>query len=422
METGAQDTSSRISAGINTVFVVLGITFLLLVLLNVASGVWLSTEQGAGHTERFGKIYEPKSEYGQSVYQKIFGEDREAANQARRDSPWLAPHPVLHFISEPVKNENFHMGLEGLRYEPGWTDEFVKAQLKDHPKLVFAFGGSTMLGHGLAGNQTISFYLNELLKDEGALVFNFGSQAYDQIREIDKLLYLLRRGYRPWKVFFLDGWNDIAGSFRSNLRSGDNIVWHGFSRNKGEIAYTNYDIARKPRTAKLFAKTLPMMRVVENLKTRSQVDSYMVLDRDPFVREFDFREAAYIHSHWTTFTSKHSEHLNNSAIKRLQGNIEFVRQLEKSFGFSSSFFFQPVGIFDKKNPFIDQVSWDYDGHKYLYALNNKIKTSIKNNELNMVDISDVLLESPYIAYVDAAHYSPKANQALAQVISAEILK
>ena len=69
------------------------------------------------------------------------------------------------------------------------------------------------------------------------VVLNFGAQAYDQRTETDKLIYLLRRGYRPTKVVMLDGWNDLFLA-RSNMRAVDRVVYHGFAQGRGEIAFT----------------------------------------------------------------------------------------------------------------------------------------------------------------------------------------
>ena len=146
-------------------------------------------------------------------------------------SPAMVMHPTLPFATQRIENRYFRVGLEGIRYEPGWSDEDVRALLAGSRPLIFAFGGSTTLGHGLAADETWPHMLNGILGANvgpastatGPVVINFGSQAYDQRTEIDKLIYLLRRGYRPSKVVMLDGWNDLFIA-RSNMRAVDRVT------------------------------------------------------------------------------------------------------------------------------------------------------------------------------------------------------
>ena len=141
----------------------------------------------------FDAVVGPHTAKGQELLSKVFGVTWDEAIKYHDLSPGFAMHPVLNFITFPVTNDHFAIGTEGVRLEPGWNDEFVKRTLLRDKGLIFLLGGSTVLGHGVGTDHTISYFMNKTLGARGT-VLNFGSQAYDQHRGIEKLIYLLRGG------------------------------------------------------------------------------------------------------------------------------------------------------------------------------------------------------------------------------------
>jgi hypothetical protein len=128
-------------------------------------------------------------------------------------------------------------------------------------------------------------------------VVNFGAQAYDQRTEIDKLIYLLRRGYRPTKVVMLDGWNDLFIA-RSNMRAVDRVVYHGFAQGRGEIAFTPGGIINRPSYLHLLLEYSPLQQLIRRLQEVPLRVEAVKFDRDAFVDGFDFREADFAFRHW----------------------------------------------------------------------------------------------------------------------------
>ena len=118
-----------------------------------------------------------------------------------------------------------------LVLDKGWTDESVRALLDSPRKLVFLMGGSTTLGYGVSGDETISWYLNAAAGSAGGFTaVNLGSQAYDQHREIEKLSYLLRAGYRPRQ-----GWAWMTIGFAALSLGPFIYVVDGNYANRGEL-------------------------------------------------------------------------------------------------------------------------------------------------------------------------------------------
>lgn len=79
---------------------------------------------------------------------------------------------------------------------------------------VFVFGGSTTFGYGVADDQTIPAYLQELLSKSGSgtrrvAVYNFGTAFLYSTPERILFEQLLQGGAKPDLVIFIDGINDF---------------------------------------------------------------------------------------------------------------------------------------------------------------------------------------------------------------------
>jgi hypothetical protein len=70
---------------------------------------------------------------------------------------------------------------------------------------IWFFGGSTTFGYGVADSETIPAQLESLIKQP---VINFGSAFYYSAQETFMLSSLLKSGFKPSAVIFLDGLNE----------------------------------------------------------------------------------------------------------------------------------------------------------------------------------------------------------------------
>lgn len=395
----------------------LGAATFLFVLANVIATRYINPMVGSSDTV-FHRILGPESSEGIPVLKKIFGStsDEEALSRNRM-APNFEMHPDLHYMTARVSNAHYRIGLEGVRYDAGWNDDEVK-KLLAAPRGVFLFGGSTMMGHGVSGNETISWYLNQLNDKNNAPALNFGSEAYDFQRAAEKLAYLLRVGYRPKNVVFLIGWNEINLSARSNMRWQDKVVFHGFSANRGEVAYTPNG-ATQLNYRKLLADSLPIIQYLRN-KQIGGCPININPERDPFVDGFDFREAYCQFNDWEDFAQAHGDLLREQVRLSLKAHIDFIEGLSKAFGFGVTIVFQPMGLFDSQNLFVPARARESKGYKYLEMLQNDIRHEIGAGKLRMIDGSDWLEELKVDRYVDVAHYSPGANRLLAHKLNALI--
>jgi len=338
-------------------------------------------------------------------------------------SPTFAAHPTLSFITEPINNTYFHIGYEGIRYESGWGDSNVVSLLTGTRPLIFVLGGSTTLGHGLASDETWPYFLNTILANGGRqpapIALNFGAQAYVQTLELAKLIYLLKSGYRPNTVIFLDGWNDLFMA-RSNMRLADQVIFHGFASGHGEIVFTPGAIIGKPNTLALFLQSLPVYRLLQEMKrVPHSIDSIRPA-RDAFADGFDFREADYLHFHWAEFGELHRERYKQLIVENYRGNLKLLQALASEYGFRVLVFYQPIGLLDSSNSFVSPLARQAPGYRYLAELNDTVRKAISSGHLQMIDISDALNSLNEVRYIDVAHYTPAANRELARVIATHL--
>lgn len=410
------------TACLKFILLMIGATAILFVLMNLAAQFFIDRLSHATPNSLFNLVLQPDSQIGIPVLKNIFnvGTKEEALERAK-SAPSFEMHPGLHYMTARANNKHYRIGLEGIRYDEGWDDQFVRNTLDSGKPLIFLMGGSTVLGHGVSANETISSHLNKLLApSKQATVLNFGSQAYDQQRAIEKLVYLLREGYRPQQVIFLDGWNDLAGLARSNMRWQDKVIFHGFAVNRGKIAFTPEAHIGAVNMTRLFVESLPITRAIERRNWQSINVDTIKSSRDPFIDGFDFAEADWMFFNWEIYAQRNKERLKTEIIESYKNNLRMINGLSKAFGFKVSVIFQPFGLFDDSNPFVPLESRKTESYKFLEAVNTLVRSEIKNGNLPMIDASNVLSDLNEHRYVDVAHYSPSANMRLAKHMSALI--
>jgi hypothetical protein len=409
-----------------SVVLTIGAVAILFVGTNFAARYWLPTPSWP--SDVLAAVDWPGSAASKELYRRVFKLSDNDDPMARFNaSPAIVMHPTLPFATQRIENRYFRVGLEGIRYEPGWSDEDVRALLAGSRPLIFAFGGSTTLGHGLAGDETWPHMLNGILGANagpagtatGPVVINFGAQAYDQRTEVDKLIYLLRRGYRPGKVVLLDGWNDLFIA-RSNMRAVDRVTYHGFAQGRGEIAFTPGGIINRPSYLHLMLEYSPLQQLIRHWQGGRRGTETMKFDRDAFVDGFDFREADFAFRHWATFGEHHLERYKGEIVEYYRANLKLLKALADAYGFGLHAFYQPNGLLDDANPFVRAQARGAPGYRYISELVASARAAIARGEVSMIDISDALANMPGPRYLDIAHYSPESNAVLARAIAAHM--
>jgi hypothetical protein len=404
----------------------LGISLLAFGLINALIGAVFLKEPTAAQPDLFSVVSQPGSPMGLDYYRRLFSLGPSEDPMARfKASPKIVQHPVLPFATETLKNQFFHIGLEGIRYEPGWDDLSVQSLLAGTRPLVFAFGGSTTLGHGLAGDETWPFMLNQILRAEGSdngqapIVVNFGAQAYDQKLEIDRLIYLLRKGYRPRQVLFLDGWNDLFLA-RSNMQLWDKVVYHGFSVGRGKIAYTPGTLMNRPATLQLALRAIPFVRLIDQYSSPPLAIPKVKHNRVAYMDGFDFHEAEFVFRNWAAYGELHRAEFIEQITAWYRSNLQLLRALAHGYGFQLTVLYQPIGALDPRNTFVPTHAHSAPGYQYIRALVAAVRAQISQGHLEMIDLTASLERVDGPRYIDVVHYAPAANRAIAEAISPSI--
>jgi hypothetical protein len=257
-------------------------------------------------------------------------------------------------------------GMRRVKNQAPWPPEKNKIN-------IFFFGGSTTLGYGVLFDQSIPSYTQELFylkKKLNVSAYNFGQTSYASIHELSLFKDILLNGFIPKIAVFIDGLNDLYFAFL-------------------------YD-----KTSSSFLK------IFENL-----------------FKKTNFNKVVNIF-----FGAKSS----NESIEKALGLLNTHRTIIKKefcerFGIVCIFVHQPVPLYHydiKKHLYIN---YKYKGKyklafglgqnvSYGYELFNKKMT---NNEFSkfknqLLDLSKFEIDANL--YIDAVHYSPKFNQAIAMEI------
>ncbi len=399
-----------------------GMAAILFALINYAA--YVSLPQQKPPSDLFSLITWPGSPASIDLYRRIFRLAPDEDPMGRfKASPNFAMHPTLPFVTQTINNRYFRVGLEGIRYEPDWNDAQVAALLSEAPRTIFVLGGSTTLGHGVAGDETWPYFLNRIVADgsgvgrgQAAVVINLGAQAYDQRMEIDKLIYLLKIGYRPSKVVLFDGWNDLFLA-RSNMRLVDKVIYHGFAVNRGDIAFTPAAALFQPSFSELFLQSLPIYRLIQSRQSTLEPIESVKMDRNAFIDGFGFKEADYLFRYWAEFGEQNRERFEQEIVEYYQRNLKLLKALADAYGFTLQVFLQPIGLFDDTNLFVPPTARTAPGYRYIAGLFTTVRAAIARGELDMIDVSEALNSLPEPRYLDVAHYTPASNKELARDIA-----
>lgn len=110
------------------------------------------------------------------------------------------------------RREPFHGNFKNVLAPYG-----VRRSINSSPNgSTWFFGGSTMWGTGAVDDETIpSWYA----KQSGRPVFNLGESAWVSRQSLNQLLNLLGDGFRPERVVFYDGVNDVLHGCRAELKN-----------------------------------------------------------------------------------------------------------------------------------------------------------------------------------------------------------
>lgn len=261
---------------------------------------------------------------------------------------------------------------------------------------IFVFGGSLAFNYGVADQQTLVSYLQEILNEKRPLsdvrIYNFGQGYYFSTQERVLFEQLLLDGHVPDIAIFLDGPNDFAHA-TTELHFTESIKEYLEGRGKKN---------------KLLAwlQELHIVKLVYDLRGPLKIPNKQVMSREEFVQERIVKEV----------------------IERMNiylGNVIMADAVARSYGVQPVFIVAPSSYYafdNKYNPFFQTIMpikqiWGKNG----YELLNKI---FENKVLkpNHIWLGDIHREKQEPLFSDAGHYSSRFSYEVAEAIAEEMMK
>lgn len=262
---------------------------------------------------------------------------------------------------------------------------------------IFALGGSTTFGYNISDEHTWPTYLSEILnrraREENlnvqVEVLNYGRGFYHPSQETVLLLDLLKNGYRPSLVLFLDGVNF------SNAE--DVPQFYEQARHR----FQNLQFVDQSSQSRIWADTLgavPMVRFAKALGQRlsgsnQPTVAQRVSDEDPSL-------ASYV-------------------VNGFRQNRMVSEAICKSYSVKPLFILQPNAVYNYpvdlyRRPLPDEFfSWRSKAQEVYRSL---------SSDQGLIDLSGLFQTwgTHRKAIIDELHYSPPFNRFLAEQIAAHI--
>ncbi len=326
-------------------------TVLLFLLINFVAAWWLQSEPSANNwkKKRFPRTlitypvdYISSLDDPSNLLYKVYpGYDQEELLALLQLGLRLTDHPTLGAMVRPGESGAFHVGIEGVRYDSVVGPENIDSLLHNQ-NAVWCLGGSTIYGHKIGSAETLSFHLTT--QDSSRTYLNLGVPSYHQTTEVNKLIILLKKGYRPDKVLFLDGNNDFLGQRYSNFHPAE-------IPNRANMAYpqtTNLDIHNKQRSS-INWHLLPILKLVRRM-TRTNAPVQQSPGR-PFENLNDPNAIYFLpnkNKHYRSVRSMPCDSLiaffPMKIFETFRMNQQFVDKLANAYDFEYEFLFQPLGF------------------------------------------------------------------------------
>ena len=125
---GSGEAASQLGRLVRSVVLMIGILAIMFAGANYIARFFLPAPRLPNDV--FAAVDWPGSAASKELYRRVFKLSVNDDPMARFSaSPPLVMHPTLPFATQRIENRYFRVGLEGIRYEPGWSDEDAGALL-----------------------------------------------------------------------------------------------------------------------------------------------------------------------------------------------------------------------------------------------------------------------------------------------------
>jgi len=391
-------------AKIREVWLVLGVTLLLFILLEAALSLFYvikdrieASDLAASHDVRA-----KADAYAGAPWVNAYYREFENASSNR----WV---PYVYWRRAPYQGRHIRIDADGIRQT--WTDGEAHKAPGD-PLIVFAFGGSAMWGTGARDDFTIPSFLAKQLKEKGIdnRITNFGEPGYVSTQEVILLLRQLQKGNIPDVVIFYDGANDTYSAYQQQTAG---LPQNEFNRAK------EFNLSQPTRSRPL--RALCIRRLTGELSTVRFVRNAL---RRLGISVGQTGTAIRQTAQGDSLASR--EALSREVLTLYAGNMRLVKVLGQSYGFKALFYWQPT-IFDKRR----LTGYEESQRRSIEALQplyEQVRGHMRAGDILAEhadvfhDLGDAFSGVQEPAFIDWCHVSESGNEAIAGRMAMDVLR
>jgi hypothetical protein len=338
-------------------------TLLFFVVLNLL--LWAAINIWHGVTHDDDKV---SHGYSPEALRQVYPDLTDAQRNQLLTETWRRPfvyEQFLEFKEQPIQGQYVTVNEQGCRVTPPAGPWPIDPKNRN----VFVFGGSTTFGYGVADDQTIPYYIQQLLANSGdgrrTCVYNFARGFYYSTQERIQFEQALQSGIKPDLAVFIDGLND-------------------FYHATGVLPFTTQlQIAMDPnhvfgRDVMALLKMSPIGRITNQLTKRPE----------------------QLHEDIPTMV--------NGVVQHYLWNKQAIEAIAKVNGVRVAFVFQPVPQYHydlKYHPFVGN---DWTQHRYALAGYPVMATYVADHPMgdDFLWLADIQVGIQKPLYCDQIHYTP----------------
>ena len=355
--------------GIREAWLILGVTVLVVLLVNEALKAWIP-ENGNLVRVKPGAVAPPRraaAAYEQADWaDQYYREHRQA-----RGMRW---QPYVYWRRLAFTGATINIDAVGHRQTP--TSETAQ-----HAKQILVFGGSTIWGTGVRDQHTIPSELAALLNLGGsaATVTNLGESGYVSSQGLISLLRELHAGKLPDLVIFYDGVNDVFSALQS-----------------GQAGIPQNEIERQ-----------------RDFRVTSGLDNYLAGFPDTL------EGVARLAERWSQGAALPDiKKLAKELVDVYLINVKAIQALGQAFGFETVFFWQP-SVFSKANPAPGEqaiIDASFAAHRDLQLAADAELRRRSSTDPQVTNLSGAFGQLEEAVYLDFCHLSERGNRHIASII------
>ncbi len=380
--------SKRILQAIRSVWISVGVTLLILVLLEGAlQVVFALRDRGRPASDLIPAERLVAVNPDQSWVKEYIRELKEALQE-----DW---HSYVYWRLRPYHAEYVNIDDKGIRRTWNASISPTANQLR-----IFMFGGSTMWGWGARDDFTIPSLVSKKLNRQAAdhvWVMNLGETGYVTTQEVITLMLELRRGNVPDIAVFYDGVNDSWAAFQSGVAG---VPQNEINR------IVEFNLRDRLNWRGGFVGRLALFRLSRGIARSSTAQL----------------------SGGTTRRSFLSPSLANDVVDVYLENVRLVNALAREYGFRAVFFWQP-SIYSKTNLSRLEQGWYGRSRDQVYrsppffaeeykVFNEAFQRKLKASKFdNVYDLSQLFANDAETIFVDRFHVSEAGNEKIADAMA-----